>query len=179
MMTTVWRASVIGGSLHDMLHNPGEGHAEPEPLLLARMHHGGVFGSEGALLGLPAIALREDVTTFLNAQRCVRLPMVLNACASLLQWQGPWVYPEGCDAGRCLFESFASDLVLQLALARPAVTPSNSISPRHPSAIPQHSRKSRTSRVNLLHDLVLELALDRTAVSSRFSLSPRHHSAIR
>ena len=37
------------------------------------------------LLGLPAIALREDVTTFLNAQRCVRLPMVLNACASLLQ----------------------------------------------------------------------------------------------
>jgi MATE family multidrug resistance protein len=37
------------------------------------------------LLGLPGVIFREDVTTFLSAQRCVRLPMIANAGSSLLQ----------------------------------------------------------------------------------------------
>ena len=37
------------------------------------------------LLGQPGVIFREDVTTFLAAQRCVRLPMLANAGSSLLQ----------------------------------------------------------------------------------------------
>ena len=37
------------------------------------------------LMGLPAVTINIDVTTFLNAQRCVRLPMVVNMASSLLQ----------------------------------------------------------------------------------------------
>tara|TARA_B110001452_G_scaffold236876_1_gene216405 strand:- start:346 stop:1821 length:1476 start_codon:yes stop_codon:yes gene_type:complete len=37
------------------------------------------------LMGLPGVTVNIDVTTFLNAQRCVRLPMVVNILSSLLQ----------------------------------------------------------------------------------------------
>ena len=37
------------------------------------------------LIGLPGVIFREDVTSFLSAQRCVRLPMLVNAGSSVLQ----------------------------------------------------------------------------------------------
>ena len=37
------------------------------------------------LMGLPGVTVNIDVTTFLNAQRCVRLPMVVNFLSSVLQ----------------------------------------------------------------------------------------------
>ena len=37
------------------------------------------------LLGLPGIIILTDVQAFLNAQRCVRLPMLINLAGSLLQ----------------------------------------------------------------------------------------------
>ena len=37
------------------------------------------------LLGLPGVVVIADVSTFLNAQRCVRLPMMINIAGSLVQ----------------------------------------------------------------------------------------------
>ncbi|KAL3932531.1 MAG: hypothetical protein SGPRY_000660 [Prymnesium sp.] len=37
------------------------------------------------LLGLPAVIVNVDVSTFLNAQQCVRLPMVTNVVGSVIQ----------------------------------------------------------------------------------------------
>ena len=37
------------------------------------------------LAGVPGIVLISDVSTFLNSQRCVRLPMLVNAAGSLAQ----------------------------------------------------------------------------------------------